>query len=78
MSTLFPEEVELAEYLHSKFCRKDHTRDCFWDSESWVGVFEGRYPLSSKSKWLNLAVKTLKKFPSELTIDLLNILGEVK
>lgn len=68
------EDKKLAEYLHSKQCRWDHTEGCSWfyevsDSEpNWSGYAHARY--------LSTAQKALERYDHDTVVGVLEAVKE--
>ena len=67
---LLPNEIKLAEAIHDKVCRWNHTDGCSWNYEKW----DGSTPSGSttKDRYLEKAKKILKVVDFETAIDVIN------
>lgn len=69
-----PEDQKLAEYLHSKQCRWDHTEGCSWFYEfdnsevNWGGYAHSRYLTSAR--------KALKSYDYSTVVGVLEVVGQ--
>lgn len=68
MLAALPEDKELAEALHKKLCRWNHTDGCSWFYESW------EKPGYSRNEWLEKAREVLKVTDSETALKVASIL----
>ena len=65
---VLPENKQLAEALHKKLCRWNHTDGCGWFYESW------EKPGFSRNDWLNKAREVLKVTDSETALKVAALL----
>ena len=63
------EDIRLAEYIHSKTCRSNHTDGCGWGYESW----DGSTPSGNRtrSRYLEKARTILKDVDFESAINVI-------
>lgn len=64
-----PENQRLAEMLHHKLCKADHTEHCGWCYESWDNM-RGQY--SERKRYLEKAEKILQITDFDTVVKILN------
>jgi chromosome segregation ATPase len=64
-----PENYRLAEILHKKRCKANHTDQCGWYYEDWLS------PGYSREHWVDIADKVLEQMKYEEAVNALEILG---
>lgn len=70
IQNLNPDEVEIAEFLHERFCGHNHTDECGWlyDNGDWSSF--------ARKQYLNIARNLLKCYKKEMIYEFVNILLE--